>query len=109
MTKKSLFSTFVLASLFLAGTVYAATYSYGDNSNGVRSTERYQAGYSGEAWTTRRGHSTGIYYYRNGAYVGGTTAYKDSWLPAHHKAYNSVWIWDSMNPWAPKTEFSIKL
>ena len=36
-------------------------------------------------------------------------AYKDSWRTDNGKVYDSVTIWDSMNPWAPKTTFHYKL
>ncbi len=89
------------------GIAFAAT--YGDSSNGVRNTGQFQVRYVGEAWTNRRGNSTWIKYYRNGSYLGGAMAYKDSWRTDNGKVYDSVTIWDSMNPWAPKTTFHYKL
>ncbi|MGT2667203.1 hypothetical protein ACVRYP_07840 [Streptococcus rifensis] len=108
--KKKLFSIALFLSLAFGGTVYAATYSYGDWYNGVRSTERWHdLNYLAEAWTTRPGHKTGIYYYRSGKYVGGVEAYKDSWRRDGSRVHNSTVIWDSFSLYAPKTSFTYKL
>lgn len=34
---------------------------------------------------------------------------KDSWRPASDKTYAAVNVWNSMNPWAPKTIYRYKL
>ncbi|MGT2772401.1 hypothetical protein [Streptococcus marimammalium] len=96
-------------SLTFGSIVYAATYSYGNWSNGVRSTEQWQVRYYGEAWITRRGHSTAISYYRNGTLVGRATAYKDSWRRDNGRVYDDVLVWDSLNWNAPKTTFYYRL
>lgn len=105
--RKIIVAVLMTMTLTTSVTVLAAT--YGDYYNGVRNTEIFQVQYFGEAWTTRRGHTTWIKYYRSGRYVGGAIAMKDSWRPASDRVYSSVNIWDSFNPWAPKTQFYYKL
>lgn len=89
----------VLASVGV--TTFAA--AHGSDAAGVRSTEYFQIKYVGEAWATKRGKAAWIKYYRNGVYLNGATAYKDSWENTSRKVSSSVTVWDSMNPVAPKT------
>lgn len=110
LSKKTILLATVLATLAGGITVHAATHSYGSWSHGAKSTERWhQLNYLGEAYTTLPGRTAGIYYYRNGAYLGGAETYKDPWISSGTRLYNSVVIWDSFNWNAPKTKFSIRL
>lgn len=101
--KRTVSLSVCLMSLLYASTVHAVNIYRGNWSHGVRSTEVWQLQYVGEAWTNRAGHSPGIYYYRNGVYLGGARAYKDSWRRDAGIVRSSVRIWDTLNPWAPKT------
>lgn len=106
------FKQLLLLATLLATTTYGITAfaaTYGNDAHGVKNTEHFQLYYIGEAWTNQRGNSTWIKYYRNGSFIGSAVAYKDNWRTDAGKVYDSVTIWDSMNPWAPKTTFTYKL
>jgi hypothetical protein len=108
MMKKKMITMLLTLTITLGigATVLAAT--YGSSASGVRNTERWhQLSYFGEAWTTRRGQTAQINYYRSGRHIGSATAHLDSWRTSG-RAYNNVTIWDSLNPRAPKTTFTYR-
>ena len=95
MNKKILVLGAVLLSLLSAGSAYAWTVSSG--SSYVKSNEKFQLYYVGEAYSTRpRSNMVYIEYYRSNSFLGGAYAYDGR--------YQSVSVMDSLNPWAAKTQ-----
>ena len=77
--------------------------SYWSGPKWVANTENWhQLSYFGEAYTVKGYGGAQITYYRNNNYVGGAYAYVDTWR-TEKTDYQTVTIWDSLNPVAPKT------
>mgnify|MGYP003434365813 FL=1 len=92
----------LVAAVFLFPVVAFAT-SYWSGPKWVANTENWhQLSYFGEAYTVKGYGGAQITYYRNNNYVGGAYAYVDTWQTAKSD-YQTVTIWDSLNPVAPKT------
>ena len=83
--------------------VVAFAISYWSGPKWVANTENWhQLSYFGEAYTVKGYGGAQITYYRNNNYVGGAYAYVDTWR-TEKTDYQTVTIWDSLNPVAPKT------
>ncbi|HEM3657984.1 TPA: hypothetical protein U1C91_002208, partial [Streptococcus suis] len=104
--KVILYGLLLLLSFGSVSTIHAQTRSFGTTRSGVKNTEKLYVGYTGEAWTYINGRASWIKYFRNGQYLGGAFASKDSWRDPNVRVYDSVWIWDSMNPYAKKTTYT---
>ncbi|MGT2743177.1 hypothetical protein [Streptococcus plurextorum] len=100
--KSSVIVVTLLASLTLTVLVFAATYSNGPNW--VKNNEHWQVRYVGEAYAVLGRGKSHFHYRRSGRNLGGATAFAspDKMVKSDYQTYA---VWDSMNPWAPKTEF----
>lgn len=104
--KKKLLTLITIAVLIPTISALAATHSNGPKW--VRNTENWhQLSYFGEAYTRLGRGPSKILYYRNGQYIGGAIAAVVTIGP--NEDYKNVTIWDSLNPWAPKTEYTYYL
>jgi len=108
MKKKVLVLSLLVLGMVTSSTVYAAKITNGPRW--VQNTENWhQLSYFGEAYTIKGYGTAQITYYRNNIYVGGAYAHVDPWRTDKNSDYQTVTIWDSLNPISPKTKWYYSL
>lgn len=103
--KKALFlTTLIVLSLVPVISVLAATHRNGPKW--VRSTGYNNLYYVGEAYTRLGRGPSRISYYRSGVHLGTAQAVVIADPNGPLEDYKTVTVWDTLNPWAPKTTYN---